>query len=136
MLFLLGACQDVKRPEKPDDLIPKEKMVDIFTDAYMMNAARSINLKVLNDNGIKLDSVLYTKYGIDSLQFARSDAYYTSNLNGYIAIFDEVEARLTLLKSEKDSLQLAGTEKIEAAIKKDSAKAAQGLIEPAQSDSN
>jgi hypothetical protein len=134
--LILSGCQDVKRPEKPDDLIPRDKMVDIFTEAYVMNAARSINLKVINDNGVALDSTFYTKYDIDSLQFVRSNAYYTANLNQYLSLFEEVEQRLLQLETETDSVDIYKIKKAEASLKKDSIKAQTGLVDPVETDAN
>jgi hypothetical protein len=135
-ILLLIGCQDVKRPEKPDDLIPREKMVDIFTDAYIMNAARSINLKVINEYGVALDSTFYTKYNIDSLQFVRSNAYYTANLNEYLSLVEEVEQRLLLLETKKDSVDLFKIKQAEAALKKGSINAQSGLVDPVETDAN
>lgn len=82
VLIFLG-CQEVKKPEKPSDLISKDKMVDILIDVYISNASRSINNKLIKDYNIKLDSIIYIKYNIDSLQFVESNGYYSSNLKTY-----------------------------------------------------
>ena len=37
----LAACQEVQYPDPPEQLIPKEKMVQILADAYITNASRS-----------------------------------------------------------------------------------------------
>jgi len=135
IVILLLGCQDVKRPELPDDLIPKDKIVDIYTDSYLMNSARSINLKVITDNGVYLDSTIYKKYNIDSLQFAKSNAYYTANLNEYIALFEDVQNRLLQLENKKDSTDLSEIIKAEAEIMKDSVSINSGLIDPVKTDS-
>jgi hypothetical protein len=135
IVILLLGCQDVKRPELPDDLIPKDKIVDIYADSYLMNSARSINLKVITDNGVYLDSTIYKKYNIDSLQFAKSNAYYTANLNEYIALFEEVQNRLLQLENKKDSTDLSEIIKAEAEIMKDSVSINSGLIDPVKTDS-
>ena len=135
IVILLLGCQDVKRPELPDDLIPKDKIVDIYTDSYLMNSARSINLKVITDNGVYLDSTIYKKYNIDSLQFAKSNAYYTANLNEYIALFEDVQNRLLQLENKKDSTDLSEIIKAEDEIMKDSVSINSGLIDPVKTDS-
>lgn len=135
IVILLLGCQDVKRPELPDDLIPKDKIVDIYADSYLMNSARSINLKVITDNGVYLDSTIYKKYNIDSLQFAKSNAYYTANLNEYIALFEEVQNRLLQLENKRDSTDLSEIIKAEAEIMKDSVRINSGLIDPVKTDS-
>ena len=102
--LLFFGCQDVKKPEKPQNLISQETMADILTDIYISNAARSVNNKLLKEYNIKLDSVIYKKYEIDSLQFVESNAYYSSNLKTYTKIISSVEERLKLLQEEKDSI--------------------------------
>ena len=87
MCLCLWGCQDVKRPEKPKNLIPEDKMVDILTETYLINAARSFDKLTILHNKIKLDSFVYRKFEIDSLQFAASNAFYTSDLNTYNALF-------------------------------------------------
>lgn len=105
ILIVLGlSCQHVERPERPEDLIPEDKMVNILTDLYINNAARSVNVRVLRNNGIVLDSLLYVKYDIDSLQFARSNAFYTSDLNHYNSMFGQIEERLVKMKGRLDSV--------------------------------
>lgn len=98
-LFLVG-CQDIKQPEKPIDLIEKDKMVEILTETYLANAARSINNKKIIAEGIKIDSMIYRKFGIDSTQFAKSNAYYAADVNQYIEIFTSVESNLKKLEAD------------------------------------
>ena len=101
--LLIWGCQDVKYPQAPENLIPEEKMMDIMADAYSGHAARSVNNRVLRSNQVELDSTLYIKYGIDSLQFARSNAFYTTDLDRYENMLKGVEARLVARKQEIDS---------------------------------
>ena len=98
------ACQDVKRPQIPANLITQDAMVLVLVDAYTINAARSIDNRIIVNNGVLLDSILYSKHGIDSLQFAQSNAYYASDLEAYKNIFLKVEAQLQLEKIKKDTL--------------------------------
>lgn len=123
LVFLsLVACQEVNRPEKPDDLIPQETMIEILKEAYIDNAARSLGNKVLREKGIRLDSLIYARYGIDSLQFVKSHAYYASEINDYIAMMETVEKELALQKDELDTLIAQERKEQEAArdsLKKD-----------------
>jgi len=43
--LFLASCKDVDLPEKPDNLIDKDKMVEVLTESYINNSARSIDLK-------------------------------------------------------------------------------------------
>ncbi len=107
-LSLIG-CQEVNYPEPPEQLISEEKMVQILVDAYITNASRSkgVNNRIIRTKGIKLDSLLYSKHGIDSLSFAESNAYYASYLDKYTAIISEVEIILAAKKKEIDSIAFA-----------------------------
>jgi hypothetical protein len=103
-LMILVACQDVKEPEKPANLISKEMMIDILTDCYINNAARSIGYVQLKDSNIKLDSMIYIKYQIDSVQFTKSNEYYSLQFNTYVDILTQVEKRLEIIKQLTDSI--------------------------------
>lgn len=95
-------CQNVKYPEKPDNLIDHKKMVNILTEAYLMNAARSVGNKTMAAQGIQMDSIFYARFGVDSLQFAQSNAYYASDVNTYITLFQEVEEKLQQIEKDLD----------------------------------
>ena len=103
---MLFGCQNVERPEKPENLIPEETMVSLLAEIYLGNAARSINNKRIREQGIKLDSFLFAKYDVDSLQFAKSNAYYAADLNTYNAMFEKVTAYLERLKEAENERKL------------------------------
>ncbi|WP_203294663.1 DUF4296 domain-containing protein [Luteirhabdus pelagi] len=102
-LFAIG-CQNIERPEKPENLIPREKMIDIYVESYLSNAARSVDNRAIRAYGIQLDSILYRRFSIDSIQYDESNRYYSSQLDIYEAMFDEVHERLNTQKVEIDSL--------------------------------
>ncbi len=108
LVCILGffGCQNVDQPKKPKDLIPKNKMVDILTESYMANAARSVNNQTIIEKGVVLDSLIYRNFGVDSLQFANSNAYYAADVNSYMEIFKEVELRLTTMQQRLDSIRV------------------------------
>lgn len=107
IMIALWSCQDVRYPDRPKDLITKDKMVDILTEAYLANAARSIDNKKIMASGIKMDSILYRKFGVDSLQFAESNAYYAADVNAYLSLFQDVENRLDAVQQNLDSIRKA-----------------------------
>lgn len=112
--FCLLGCQDVKRPEIPEDLIPEDKMVDVLTEVYLINAARSIDNRLIIEKKIALEKFVYKKYDIDSLQFVKSNAYYTSDLSMYNNLFLKVEEKMVRYKKEVDSLEVLRLEREEA----------------------
>lgn len=110
-LLVLSSCGE-KLLEKPEDLIPKEKMIDILKDFTILNSAKNTNANVFHDNKIEPTSFIFSKYGIDSLQFVVSDRYYASLPDEYEAIYEEIDRQLeeerTFLqegKKIKDSLE-------------------------------
>ena len=119
LLFLFSCAE--KLIEKPDNLIPRDKMVLILKEFAIVNAAKGTNLGKLKDNGIDPTTFVFEKYEIDSTQFVDSDRYYASLPLEYETIYKEVESQLVLMGEEiqeqkkvKDSLNL-----LKKSIKKD-----------------
>ena len=79
--------------KKPDHLIGKERMIEIWTDIYIARGAKHIKTKDLRKN-INYIPLVLKKHQIDSLQFSESNLYYTSKIDDYENIFLEVEKRL------------------------------------------
>lgn len=113
LLLIVGfwGCDEEVVP-KPDNLIPGEKMVDILYDLALINAAKSTNPGILEDNGIETMDYLYKKHGIDSLQFARSDLYYASRPLDYEAIYKRLELRLEREQEELEEARSIRTDSI------------------------
>jgi hypothetical protein len=95
---LFFSCNE-KVVEKPENLIPETKMASILYDVSLINAGKIINEGVLNEYDIEPMGYIYAKYGIDSLQFVKSDTYYASIPTVYEAIYTKVKDRLE--KGEK-----------------------------------
>ncbi|WP_432411932.1 DUF4296 domain-containing protein [Rasiella sp. SM2506] len=104
-LFFIG-CQHIVKPEKPENLIPENTMVEILAEVYLGNAARSIDNTTMRRKGVKIDSFLFKKYNIDSLQFAKSNAYYAADLDMYNAIFQKIELKLQALETIEKNRKL------------------------------
>lgn len=97
ILLTLLACESRVNYQKPEKFIPKEQMVDLLFDMHM--AVGSSNLPNLDlEKNRNYMSTVYEKYGIDSTQFKLNNIYYTSNIDEYEEIFEEVERRLDQLK--------------------------------------
>lgn len=93
-------------------------MAEVLTEAYLANAARSVDNKSLLANGVLIDSLLYAKFGIDSLQFLKSNDYYATNVNAYMEIFEKVEFNLTRLERNLDSIREANYTRNDSVPKK------------------
>lgn len=103
--------------EKPDNLIDKKMMTAIFYDISLLDAVKYQDPSSLYKNGVNPKTYVFKKYKIDSIQFAKSNAYYASDYREYKKMFDDVNGRL---KKEKDAIDLINkkAEKRENALKK------------------
>ncbi len=98
-IVMVTSCVE-KIIEKPDDLIPREKMTQLLHDLAILNAAKSTNSAILEEHFDSPTQFLFEQYGVDSLQFVKSDLYYASQPLVYEAIYKEVAAKLDKEKSE------------------------------------
>lgn len=81
--------------DKPDNLIPPDKMEQILYDVSLLNAIKGVDVKLLEKNKIEPQEYLYQKYHIDSLQFSESSIYYASdNPEEYAKIFERIKTKL------------------------------------------
>lgn len=92
LILIFGCSQNIA--EKPENLIKKDKMVDILYDLSILDAIKSQRPIYLEENGINSRTYIYKKYKIDSIQFAKSNQYYSSDFVEYKKIYDEVSKRL------------------------------------------
>ena len=104
--LLLLACNGNDRPPKPDNLISENKMSDILYDVFVLNSAKGMNKKLLENNGIFPQDYVYKKHNIDSLQFAKSNEYYAYDVKTYEAIIDKVKQRIEKEKEIYDAIVL------------------------------
>jgi hypothetical protein len=101
ILFLLG-CEENVNYKEPDDLISKSEMTDLLYDMHLVVGTSNVKNIYLEKNRNYM-SLIYEKYGIDSTQFAESNIYYTSQIQEYEEIFEEVERRMKILKEHYEA---------------------------------
>ncbi len=92
LFFLFAGCGNAV--EKPDNLIPEDKMVNIIYDLSLLEAMRSQKPAALEQNQINPNKYIYGKYKIDSLQFVKSNEYYASDLKHYKELYEKVAEKL------------------------------------------
>lgn len=112
----LGSCGNDK-VSKPKNLIPQNTMEDILYDLAIVDGARIADPQGLAEAGISQQAFIFEKYKIDSLQFAESNNYYTSNIDGYIVMLERVLSKIEIEKTVLDSIVKAET-KINDSLKK------------------
>ncbi|WP_112377611.1 DUF4296 domain-containing protein [Flagellimonas maritima] len=99
--LLFFSCGE-KVVEKPENLIPKDKMVNILYDLSILKASKSSYRNMMDEVGIETMDFLYKKYQIDSAQLSQSNLYYASLPLEYQAIYEEIEA---ILKEKHAALE-------------------------------
>jgi H2-forming N5,N10-methylenetetrahydromethanopterin dehydrogenase-like enzyme len=95
-LLLFGCGNNILK--KPENLIDKDIMIDILYDLSIIEALHNTSygsgMSKFNSNDFILK-----KYKIDSLQFAKSNQYYATDVKNYKKMYEQVSDRLT----EKDA---------------------------------
>ena len=104
LALLMIGCQDIPPVEKPDNLIDEETMEEIIYEISVVNSARGYNMQLLSKYGVEPETYVFNKFGIDSLQYANSVAYYSSDIEVYKKMYQSVEQRVEKEFSHYDSL--------------------------------
>lgn len=120
LIFVLAiSCNNnsIEKPKKPENLIRKDKMVEILYDMSIFTAAKGVNKKLIESKGILPEAYIYKKYNIDSLQFVQSNEYYTFNIDSYEDIYSKLKLKLQKEKAYYDSIVKARTEQRKAISK-------------------
>ncbi|AOW09052.1 DUF4296 domain-containing protein [Flavobacterium gilvum] len=117
--------------EKPDNLIDKKVMGDILYDVSILEAMKYQSPDSLIAYGINPKTYVFKKYKIDSLQFAKSNAYYASDYREYKKMYDALNDRLKKERTTVDLL-VKKEEKKAAALKKAKEKKVQDSIKKAK----
>jgi hypothetical protein len=113
LLLIVSCAEEVI--EKPDNLIAREKMTELLYDLAILDAAKSTNSAILEAHFDSPTSFLFKQYGVDSLQFVKSDLYYASQPLVYEAIYKEVEDRLA---KEKEKVEMARKKANDSMVKR------------------
>ena len=92
-LILFVSCTGNTIYKKPKDLIPRDSMVLLLTDMHIAAAARGTKNK-FNRKGVNYMYFIYDKYKIDSTRFETSNTYYTSLIDNYDKLLNEVKQNL------------------------------------------
>jgi hypothetical protein len=127
ILLVINVSCEKDLVAKPDNLIDKKVMGDILYDMSILEALKYNNPNSLFENGINPKTYIFKKYKIDSLQFAKSNAYYAADYREYKKMFDSLNSRLIKEKASVD-LVIKKEQKKEVALKKAKAKKVQDSL--------
>ncbi len=99
-LLLLASC---KGSLIGDDVIAKDKMVQMLTDIHIIDG--SLTVYAANDSlykyGTNRYALLFKKYGVDTAYFNKSLRHYIAKSDEIVAIYDSVNV---VLKRKSDSI--------------------------------
>ena len=115
-MTLLASCSSNTIYDEPKDLIPKDSMVLLLKDLYLATSAKSIKNKK-QQKKISYTPLVYNTYKIDSLRFSTSNFFYTSKVDVYEPMLDQVKELL-----KKEQVFFTEAKKIKDSIFNDSIK--------------
>lgn len=98
MILILTACSS-STDDKPEYILPKEKMVAFLIDSHMKEGQLTA-AKISKDSARVLfkdiEQDLYKEHDIDSVQFLESYHYYLDHVEQLADIYDAVIDSLSL----------------------------------------
>lgn len=103
VLALFISCKE-ELVKKPKNLIDKDVMVDIIYDISILDAIRNQNPTSIDSFKINSRDFIFKKYKVDSIQFVKSNVYYSADYESYKLMFDKVIKRVDKQKAVADSL--------------------------------
>ncbi len=98
LIILFASCKSNTIYDEPVNLIPKDSMMMLLKDLYLATAAKNIK-NARQQKKVSYTTLVYNKYNIDSLRFNSSNLYYTSKIDVYEPMLNEITA---LLKKEQE----------------------------------
>ncbi|WP_405610117.1 DUF4296 domain-containing protein [Polaribacter sp. Asnod1-A03] len=116
IFIFLVSCTSNTIFKEPEDLIPKDTMKLLIEDMMIASSSKFVK----NKNGhskVNYMSFVYDKYKIDSLRFKKSNFYYTSKIDLYEEMIEDVKSNLEVRKNFYTKLS-----KHNDSLKKDSLK--------------
>lgn len=100
--------------EKPQKMIDKATMTNILFDVAILDAFKSNQVSLLEQNNINTTTYIFQKYGIDSLQFVENNKYYAANIKMYKKMYEEIEKRIDEATLQNDSVMKNKSQIIES----------------------
>lgn len=92
ILLCVSCSEPLKQP--PENLVPQEKMLEIYYDLAVLTALNNMTPATLKNQNIEMMQYLYDKYEIDSITLSQSNTYYASLPDVYDKMFDSIQIKL------------------------------------------
>ncbi len=107
LMFFTALSCSTRMLEPPEQLISKDKFVDILYELTVYNGVKNNTTPAFTSSDLQIMPYLYSKYDFDSVQFFESNLYYASSGDLYLAMLDTVRARIERTEILLDSLRAA-----------------------------
>ncbi len=101
VIIFIGSCTSNTIYKKPENLIPKDQMIDLLVDMQIAIGARSTKNNN-GDYGVNYMPFVFEKYQIDSVRFAESSFYYTTDIDSYNKMLQKVKTRIEKMNEENE----------------------------------
>lgn len=109
LLFtLIISCKQDVPVDEPENLLSKDKMVNILYDVALLQASVNYKPEIVNDS-INVEQYIYEKYNIDSITFYQNQKFYASDVKELRSIYKQV---LEKIKQEEGKLNESTNEEI------------------------
>ncbi len=92
LLFTFFSCSEVVSP--PKKLISEKEMENVFYDLAILNATKNVSPLFYDEHKIDIPTIIYKKYGVDSLELVENLSFYASNPQKCKEILSRVNVRL------------------------------------------
>lgn len=114
VLILLTVLSCGESDNKPDDILPKEKMVEMLIDIHILESEIQ-NLRIKKDSSHLLynsfEREIFKKNNVDKEVYRRSFEYYLNDVDGMEEIYDVVIDSLNYMeKSLKEKIEMTEEE--------------------------
>lgn len=114
LAIIIFSCKQSIENE-PDNLVPKEKMINILSDIHRTEGfINNMNIQNTDTTSFiyrKLEAQIFKKHGVDTSTYYKSYKYYLVNPDEFTEMYKEVVASIKS-KNKIDSLKEAKSKKI------------------------
>jgi hypothetical protein len=98
------SCSNVQEREEPDNLLSKDKMIEIYTDMIFLDAAQRSSPDDFKTYELKPSEHIYNKYKIDSTTLSENITYYNLDFETNTDIYEKVKQNITERSEAIDSI--------------------------------
>ena len=99
-IFLISvftlSCTSNTIYKKPENLIPRDEMVEILVDMQLALGAKSIK-NIDGNKSVEYMHLVYEKHKIDSARFAESNFYYMTNIDEFNKVLRKTKSKIQAL---------------------------------------